>query len=36
LSSGTSSYESDNDKKMRPIKGAPEEEAKEGETLVDK
>ena len=36
LSSGTSSYESDTDKKMKPIKVAPEEDVKEGESLVDK
>ena len=37
LSSGTSSYESDNDKKMRPIKVEKGEEEKVGaESLVDR
>jgi hypothetical protein len=37
LSSGTSSYESDNDKKMRPVKvGKGEEEKIGGESLVDR
>lgn len=37
LSSGTSSYESDNEKKMRPVKvGKGEEEKIGGDSLVDR